>query len=184
MARMGLDTAKVVDAAAEIVDRDGLGALTLARVAREVGVRAPSLYNHVEGLDDLERRLGLRGLEILGRECRTAVMGRVGPDALVEAMNAYRRVAAEHPGLYRLTQAVPSEEDPEWDQASDAIVEAVLAVLSGYGVEGDDAIHAARTIRSALHGFALLESEDGFGLRQDVDESFRFLVTTIDRGLR
>ena len=88
MARMGLDTAKVIDAAAEIVDRDGLGALTLARVAREVGVRAPSLYNHVEGLDDLERRLGLRGLEILGRECRTAVMGRVGPDALVEAMNA------------------------------------------------------------------------------------------------
>ena len=93
-------------------------------------------------------------------------------------------MAAEHPGLSRLTQAVPSEEDPEWDQASDAIVEAVLAVLSGYGLEGDDAIHAARTIRSALHGFALLESEDGFGLRQDVDESFRFLVTTIDRGLR
>ena len=184
MPRAGLDTESVVDAAAEVADRDGLETLTLARVADEVGVRSPSLYNHVAGLDDLRRRLGLRGLAVLGDACRTAVMGRVGSEALVAMMRAYRQVAAEHPGLYRLTQTVAPPDDVEWKEASDAIVGAVLAVLAGYGLDGDDAIHAARTIRSAMHGFVLLESERGFGLFQDLDDSFEFLVATIDRGLR
>ena len=38
-----------------------------------------------------------------------------------------------------------------------------LAVLRGYGLEGDDAIHAVRIIRAALHGFVTLET--GGGLR-------------------
>ena len=184
MPRVGLSTESVVDVAAAVVDRDGLESLTLARVAAEVGVRAPSLYNHVAGLDDLRRSLGLRGLDVLGDACRTAVMGRVGSEALVAMMWAYRQVAADHPGLYRLTQVVAPAEDVEWKESSDAIVGAVLAVLAGYGLEGDDAIHAARTIRSAMHGFVLLESEQGFGLPQDLDDTFEFLVATIDRGLR
>ena len=184
MARAGLDTEKVVDAAEVIVDQDGADALTLARVAKRVGVRAPSLYNHVDGLDDLKRRLALRCIRRLGDACRAAVMGRAGPDALAETMRAYRREATGHPGLYRLTQSQPQTEDLEWEAASNSLLEAVFAILAGYGLEGDDAIHAARTIRSAVHGFAMLESERGFGLPQDVDESFDFLVRTLDRGLR
>jgi hypothetical protein len=59
----------------------------------------------------------------------------------------------------------------------------VLAVLRGYGLEGDDAIHATRVIRSALHGFVLLEAEGGFGLELSVDESFARMVAALDKGL-
>ena len=184
MPRMGLDTGKVVDAAADIVDRDGPEALTLARVADQVGVRAPSLYNHIDGLDDLKRRLGLRGLETLGQACRAAVMGRTGSDTLAEIMRSYRRVAVEHPGLYQLTQTPSPVEDAEWEAATASLLEAVFSILAGYGFDGDDAIHAARTIRSALHGFTTLESEGGFGLPQDIDGTFDFLIKTLDRGLQ
>jgi hypothetical protein len=57
-------------------------------------------------------------------------------------------------------------------------------VLAGYGLEGQEALHATRAIRSALHGFALLEAEQGFGMPLDVDESFAALVAVLDRGLR
>ena len=64
------------------------------------------------------------------------------------------------------------------------MVDVVRAVLRGYGLEGDDAIHATRGIRSALHGFAALETGWGFGIPLPIDESFDRLVAMLDRGLR
>jgi len=50
-------------------------------------------------------------------------------------------------------------------------------------MRGADAIHAARAVRSALHGFVSLEAAGGFGLSEDVDESYARLVGLLDRGL-
>jgi hypothetical protein len=58
-----------------------------------------------------------------------------------------------------------------------------VAIFTGYGITGDAAIHAARAVRSALHGFVSLEAAGGFALRQDQDESFTYLLSLIDRGL-
>lgn len=60
----------------------------------------------------------------------------------------------------------------------------VLDALSGYGLRGDDALHAVRGLRSVIHGFAALESAGGFGLALDPDESFRRLVTAFVDGLK
>jgi hypothetical protein len=56
-------------------------------------------------------------------------------------------------------------------------------VLRGYGLEGDDAIHGARIVRAALHGFAALEAAEGFGIDLSPDETFARLVAALDRGL-
>ena len=63
MPRAGLTPDSVLDAAARIADADGLPAVTLARLAAELGVRPPSLYKHVDGLDAIHRGLALRGLQ-------------------------------------------------------------------------------------------------------------------------
>jgi len=60
----------------------------------------------------------------------------------------------------------------------------VRAVLAGYGLEGDDALHATRGLRSLLHGFVSLETGGGFGLPLDLDESFRRLLQVFMAGLR
>lgn len=182
MPRRGLDTDQVVRAAAVILDAEGPGALTLARVAADLDVRPPSLYNHVAGLDDLNRRLGLHGLDLLGDVCRSAAMGRSGVDAIRAIGEAYRSMAKAHPGLYPLTQ-IAAPEDAEWERRSAAVLEPVLAALEGLGFRGDEAIDAARSIRSALHGFVALEVHGGFGLTRDVDASFAFLLHMVDRGL-
>ena len=62
MPRRGLDRAQVVDAAVAIADADGLEAVTLSRVAAALGVKPPSLYNHVDGRGALVRAIALRAL--------------------------------------------------------------------------------------------------------------------------
>ena len=184
MPRAGLSTAAVVAAAADIADAEGLDRLTLARVAAAAGVRTPSLYNHVESLDDVRRRVALLALRDLADALRDAAVGRAGDDALVAMADAYRAYARRHPGRYAATQRAPAEGDEEMRAAAKGAVDVVLAILRGYGLEGDDAIHAARAVRSALHGFVALETGGGFGIPVDLDESYERMVRALARGLR
>lgn len=174
-ARRGLTGQVVVDAAAAVVESEGTSALTLSRVARELGVKPPSLYNHVAGLETLRRDVALLAIEDLGTRLGTAAMGRTGRDALRAIAADFRAYASAHPGLYELTtRARPDDE--EYATASMRPVEPILAILRGYDLDEEEAIHAARTLRAALHGFVSLESIGGFGLDVDVDESFAWLV--------
>jgi AcrR family transcriptional regulator len=172
----------VVDAATRLVDRDGVEELTLTRLASELGVKPPSLYNHVRGLDALIAEVATAAVRSLGDACRRAAMGRAGAEALRSVAGAYRAWARAHPGLYPLTQS-PRPDDAGWSLASEELLESVLAVLGGYGLSGGDAIHATRMIRSTLHGFVLLEIGGGFGLDVDVDQSFTRLVDILHAGL-
>ena len=183
MPRMGLDAERVVDAAAGIADAEGLEAVTLARVAGELGVRAPSLYNHVDGRDDVLRAIAVRGVRELTSALRQAAVGRSSADALTAAARAYRAYARAHPGRYAATVAAPTRGDEEHRAAASEAVDVMLAVMRGWDLEGDDAIHAVRAFRSAVHGFVAIEAADGFGMAVDVDASFDRLVATLVEGL-
>jgi AcrR family transcriptional regulator len=181
--RRGLDAGQVVDAAAATADADGLEAVTLAAVAQALGVRSPSLYNHVAGRDGLLRALALRALGELAAVLREASVGRAGPDALAAAARAYRAYARAHPGRYAATLRAPAPGDDEHAAAGQDVLDVVLAVLRGWEKRGDEAVHAVRAVRSALHGFVALEAAGGFGLPVDLEASFDRLVATLAAGL-
>jgi AcrR family transcriptional regulator len=183
MPRAGLAPDAVVTAAAALADADGLEAVTLARVAERLGVRSPSLYVHVDGLPDLRRRLAARGAGELASQLQRAAAGRSGRDALVAVADVYRRYAREHPGTYAALQRAPDVRNGPAADAAARLVEVVLAVLRGYGLDGDEAIHATRIVRAALHGFAALEAGEGFGIDLPPDETFARLVSVLDAGL-
>jgi AcrR family transcriptional regulator len=181
MPRAGLDTEAVVTAAAALADCDGLAKLTLARLAAALGIRTPSLYAHVDGLPDLRARLGARGARDIASALQAAAAGRSGADALRAVAGAYRAYAHAHPGTYAAMQ-IASDRD-ENRVAGAAAVGVFVAVLDGYGLSGDAAIHSVRAVRSALHGFVALEREGGFGIPLPLDDSFATLVDMIDAGL-
>ena len=183
MPRAGLDADAIVAAAATLADTEGLEAVTLARLATELGVRAPSLYAHIGGLDDLRRRLAARGARELAVALGVSAQGRAGSDALRAVCDSYRAYARAHPGTYAAAQRPPDPGDQESAGAAEAVVAVVLAVLRGYGLEGDEAIHGARIVRSALHGFVGLEIDAGFGLPIPLEDTYVRLVAVLDRGL-
>jgi AcrR family transcriptional regulator len=181
--RAGLDTEAVVSAAARLADADGLPSLSLARLAAELGIRPPSLYAHVSGLEDLRRRLGNRGARELTSRLQSAAAGLSRSHALSAVAAGYRGYAREHPGLYAAMQRPGEPSDRAGDKAPAELVELILAVLRGYELEGPDAIHGARIVRSALHGFVALEAEAGFRIPLDLDETYSRLVAVLDAGL-
>jgi len=183
--RAGLTPDLIVAEAGLLADRDGLTTLTLADVAAHLGVRSPSLYKHVGGLPDLRRRLAVQGL----RELQAALTEAVGevasaPARLHRLGHAYRRFATERPGLYAASLRAPAADEPDVAQAAGDLTAFVLELLAAFGLPRADLVHAARSVRSALHGFVALEAAGGFGLPQSVDESFSRLLDDLDAALR
>jgi AcrR family transcriptional regulator len=181
MARRGLDRAQVVEAGCVLADTEGLEALTLGRLAAQLGVRTPSLYNHVDGLDGLLDGIALQAMIRLGDQIQRAAVGRSGRDALHAVADATRAFAHASPGLYAVGQRA-RREDPDLLAAGTRVVDVFVAVLRGFGLEGDDAIHGVRIVRSAVHGFVDLEANAGFGIPLDLDETFTRLVDVLADG--
>ncbi|MFT3865641.1 MAG: WHG domain-containing protein [Solirubrobacterales bacterium] len=171
--------ARVVDAAGKIADADGLEAVTLSRVAAEVGMRPPSLYNHIRGRDALLRELGLEAVAELAAVIRDAAVGRSREDAIRALAVAYRSYAVAHPGRYAATVRAPDPDDREATEVAATAIAPMLAILAGWDIEGDEAVHLVRVIRSSLHGFVSIEIGGGFGLPLDLDHSFDLLVDSL-----
>ena len=183
-ARPQLDTRVVVAKAGEIADSEGLDAVTLTRVARELGISQPALYRHVEGYDDLLRRLSLEGRQLLAERLREAAVGVSSDDAVRAMGRAWREAVSERPGLMSATDRYPCAGDAELESAVEAIVETLGLALIGYDLSSDDQVHAARALRSAFHGFAHLEAGDGHPSPHDLDDTFEHIVDIMCRGIR
>ena len=181
--RAGLDPQIVVQAAAELVDREGVGALTLAALAAHFKVAVPSLYNHVGGLPGLQHQLALLGRQQLTQQLGRSVMGKSGDDAVMAMANAYRAYVKEHPGLYAYTLRVSTPEDVESQTVEAEALEISLKVLAYYDLHDEMALHMVRGFRSMVHGFASLEMAGGFGMPLSLDESFRLLVQSYIQAL-
>jgi AcrR family transcriptional regulator len=183
MPRAGLDRAAVIEAAAALADREGVAALTLARLAAELGVKPPSLYNHVSGLPDIERALAIAGTREASQRMLRAAAGKARIDALLAVGIAYRRFAQERPGLYAASLRSPAPDDDEHRQAGAEAIDIIGDVLSGFGLAGDDALHATRGLRAIIHGFVSLEAAGAFRLALDLDESLARLIGAFGAGL-
>lgn len=182
--RPGLDEAAVLRAAAELVDAEGLDALHLGRLAAALGVRTPSLYNHVDGLEGVRRGLALMGVRELGQRLARAAIGKSSEAAIFAIAGAYRQFAREHPGLYAASLRAPGAGDTALVEAAAEVLATIHTVLAPYGLRDAEEVHAIRAFRSLAHGFVSLEVAGGFGMPVALDESYHQLVRLFLLGLR
>lgn len=183
--KAGITLGDLSQVAAEIADRDGLGQVTLAKVADALGVRSPSLYAHVNGIAGLRRLLQIHASAVLEKAFARAARSSHGLEAVAETARAYRRFARRHPGLLEaLLPAPTAEEDPEVAEAMAGPAMVVATAVTEAGIQPDRAVDAVRYLRSSVHGFVTLENGGGFGMPEDPDQSFEALVEMVVNGLR
>ncbi|KUI45022.1 TetR family transcriptional regulator [Mycobacterium sp. IS-1590] len=173
----------IVNAALTFLDREGWDALTINALATQLGTKGPSLYNHVNSLEDLRRTVRMRVVgDIIGMLTNVAE-GRTRDDAVTAMASAYRSYAHHHPGRYSAFTRMPlGGDDPEFTEVTRAAAAPVIAVLGSYGLEGENAFYAALEFWSAMHGFVLLEmtgAMDGI----DTDAVYSDMVMRLASGM-
>jgi AcrR family transcriptional regulator len=186
----------IVNAALTFLDREGWDALTINALATQLGTKGPSLYNHVDSLEDLRRTVRMRVIDDILQMLSTVGSGRTRDDAVMTMASAYRSYAHHHPGRYSAFTRMPlGGDDPEYTAASHAAAEPVIEVLTSYGLAGEDAFYAALEFWAALHGFVLLEmtgvmnsgmiapGADSAAGRVDTDAVFSGMVLRLAAGM-
>jgi AcrR family transcriptional regulator len=185
MPRAGLDAASVTLAGAALADEVGFTGLSMGLLAERLGVTTPSLYKHVSNQADLAHRIAVLAMNEIADAIRDATQGRAGSEALVAGAHAMRRWVLEHPGRYAAGNSakVTGPEDP-LIPAVQRVLASWAAMLHGYRLDPDQEIHALRMLRSVLHGFATLEADGSFQIATDVEDSFTWMLTFLDHGLK
>jgi len=174
--RSRLDREAVVTVAERLVEQHGWSALTMTALATELGIKGPSLYNHVAGLDALLGELQVRAMGELGDRLQQAAMGKVGDDALRAIAQAHRRFAEEFPARYDLMMREPYDRDRLF-QASSRAAAAFTAIIETFGID-EPTPELSMSCVATIHGVLVLERA-GLYVDVDVDAVYDRAVTMI-----
>ena len=178
--RLGRD--EVLVAAEELVDRAGWDGLTMSALASSLGVRAPSLYHHVDGLDALRGELQVRSMAALSDVLLRASVGQSGTAGVRVQAQAQREFARTWPHRYDgMTRAAI---DPEGVGRGGALANEVsVKMLLSAGVPDDAAQDLVRALFAAHHGVIQLELSGFFTVAVDHDGLFDLVLDNTVRAI-
>jgi len=179
--RAGLNAAVLTLAAAELADEEGLAGVTLAALARRLEVKAPSLYAHIAGNQDLKQRVAVLALAETADRVGEAVAGLSGRDAIEALGRAYRDYAAAHPGRHQAT-SLPLDDQVARGSAGPRHARLARAVLRSYALPEPGETHAVRLLGATVRGWTELEQAGGFARSDpDAEESWERAVDGLDQ---
>jgi AcrR family transcriptional regulator len=139
-----LDQAAVAAAALAVVDRDGLGGLTMRAVAAELGMGVMSLYRYVSGREEVER--------LIVDRLFIAADARVSPDAswqqqVTELSEAIHSAVRAHAAVIPLLLIHFQHSSGAWNWLS-----ALLGALDRAGFTAPQRVIAVRTLQAYIIG--------------------------------
>lgn len=151
---------EILDAARALLAAEGEDALTVARIAQALSIKAPSLYKHFAGKRQIEV-----GLMAEGFAEQAETLEACGSD-LTEFGRRYRAFALREPALYRLMteRSLPRDELPEGLEAR-----AAAPLIAAVGGDQD----RARAAWAFAHGMVMLELAGRFPPHADLDAAWR-----------
>jgi AcrR family transcriptional regulator len=157
--REPLTRERIVEAALRVMDAEGLEAVTMRRIGRELGVEAMSLYNHVEDKDDILEGVTER---VMNEFEFPAPSGEWTEDAFAMSRE-WRRLLGLHPSVCQL---LAERHKPLDGVATYRAMDAALGVLRNAGLSDREAAQAFNALGSYILGYVMMEQ----GLMLGTDE--------------
>lgn len=176
----------VVTAAVVCLQRDGNSGLGVNRVARELGIRPPSIYKHIAGNEALRRAVAAEGMRLLTEYLRHYAVDTKQEDCSVRTIaHAVRQFFHQNQALHQvMTTTIVDASDPGFQAIKQSFLRLNMTALEPFKLNNNDFIHALRMFVSMCHGFVLLEQSQQFKEPQSQDESYEWLIDTFILGVK
>jgi AcrR family transcriptional regulator len=154
--REPLTRERIIEAAMRLMDKEGLEAVTMRRIGRELGVEAMSLYNHVADKEDI-----LSGVvEAVMAEFEFPEDDGDWREAGRRAARAWRALLKSHPNVITL---MSHQRKPMTSIDTLRPMEHALAILQRAGLPEAETVQAFRAFGGYVQGFVLAEIANMFG---------------------
>ena len=157
--RLPLSRESVTRAAINLIDRDGLGDLSMRRLGKHLGVEAMTLYRYVDNRDALLNLVVEHLVDEMSAD--PEVLAREGDhwqEYVRRVAHGVRRIALSHPNVFPLIASHPPE--APWIRPplrSLHWIDAFIDALHDRGLKDEDAVRIYRSFTGFLLGALLLE---------------------------
>ncbi|MBD2195757.1 MULTISPECIES: TetR/AcrR family transcriptional regulator [Calothrix] len=171
----------VINAAIACLDQEGEAALGVNRVARELGIKPPAIYKHLDGNLALRRAVALTIWQQYIEWSRQQTNGLEDPQALLRAGGrATRDFARSYPNRYRvMTQFQLNLQDPETSPLIQEVFRFLKRVLQSYNLSETKLIDAMRMVNAAITGFIAIEQAGLMTLERSTDASYEVMIDAL-----
>lgn len=169
MSAKGLTKDLILAETVACMESTGQPVVSLHEVARRLGVKTPSLYNHIKNTKELRYEIFQYAIGQFVANQRAATANKRKDEAVRAFAEAYHTFATENKGLYRLIMSIPSEEDERAKEVAIPLLETVVEILTDYGLTEESVAHWQRVFRAILHGFISEEDLGYFYYYKSID---------------
>ena len=140
----------------------------MRNLADRLHIKAPSLYKHVEGRDQIIAELQAYGIQQFGQAIASAKKSK-----RAKAL-AYRRWALENPHLYEVTLRTPLLRDRLPSGLEEGVTKMIIEIT------GKDHEHA-RAVWALMHGLVDLEIAGRFPENADLDKTWSRAIQMVSQ---
>jgi AcrR family transcriptional regulator len=162
----GPTKARIFSEALSLLEEKGLKALSMRNLADCLHMKAPSLYKHVSGRDEIIARLQEVGIQSFAE-----AISKARPTKSAKAL-AYRGWATENPNLYEVTFRIPLLRDRLPQGLEDGVTQMIIQIT------GKDHEHA-RAVWGLMHGLVDLEIAGRFPQNANLEKTWKRAIEMV-----
>ena len=177
MQKKGITPEKIYQEATQLIIEKGYDRFSVRELAGRLGVQPASLYSHVKNAAEISIAVGKNAIAQLSQTLEKAIEKENREEAFIAMAHAYRDFAHENPELYKAIMALPGANETELKEDEQKTIRPMRVAIEYFVPEGAVSINFQRFIRSAMHGFIMLESE-GFMRDKSIsaDDSYDMMI--------
>jgi AcrR family transcriptional regulator len=171
----------VIEAAIACIEQEGASALGVNRVARELGIKPPAIYKHLNGNAELKKAVVITIYRRFFTELSHKTAEIKEPRDFLRTVGfASRDFARSHPGLYQvMMQFQLQPDDPESASIIKESQSFVQALLNSQDISRTKLIDIMRMVNAAIVGYIALEQSGLLTLPRSTDESFEVMLEAL-----
>ena len=180
---MKVSKAAVVDAASKIADEQGLHNVSLKVVAERLCIKTPSLYNHIDNLENLLREVAHKGMRTMNERLERVAIGKSGDIAIKAVGVEYLNFMIEHPGIYETIQWATWNGTLETAEIFENYTSLLKTLILSCQLQEKYLDEILDIFTGILHGYTTLQLRFAFDHPDQVKENLSNALDTILLGI-
>ncbi|MDO5575296.1 MAG: TetR/AcrR family transcriptional regulator [bacterium] len=174
----------VIETASALIDQKGLNQISLKDVAEALGIRTPSLYNHINSLDEMLQEVAHAGMAEMNDLMTKSSIGKISDEAIKAVSAAYLKYMIEHPGIYETIQWASWHQTEETTALLNQFEALLMALIRSCGYDEAADASILRLLTGLLHGYTTIQLRYAFDEPERVTKELTDAVDTVLTGVR
>jgi len=155
MQHRGISTESITTSAIAITKQDGLTSLTMPKIAKALGIKSQSLYNHVSNLNEVKTNMSISLFQSLKDRLLEGILGLTGKPAIEAYFTIFYAFSVEYDQFYEVLFLPGKESSEALDQSFRAVIQILQRLLTSVTSDPNQIQLYKRTLMSVFVGFVL-----------------------------